>query len=110
MTSTIASSITATTAATQVVTAAGVDFVEWGIPDHGALQRLTGIQSPTLILQGDADLMIPPKVSHLMAGLIPNAEVRTFPDAAHGFLFQDPADVARDVNAFLARDHGVDRS
>ena len=85
-------------------------IVEWGIPDHGALQRLTGIQSPTLILQGDTDLMIPPKVSHLMAGLIPNAEIRIYADAAHGFLFQYPADVARDVNAFLAQDHEEDRS
>jgi pimeloyl-ACP methyl ester carboxylesterase len=85
-------------------------IVEWGIPDHGALQRLTGIQSPTLILHGDADRMIPPKVSHLMAGLIPNAEIRIYPDAAHGFLFQYPADIARDVNAFLAQDHEEDRS
>jgi pimeloyl-ACP methyl ester carboxylesterase len=85
-------------------------IVDWGIPDHGALQRLTGIQSPTLILQGDTDLMIPPKVSHLMAGLIPNAEIRIYADAAHGFLFQYPADVARDVNAFLAQDHEEDRS
>ena len=36
-------------------------IVEWGIPDHGALQRLTGIQSPTLVIQGDDDLMIPPR-------------------------------------------------
>ena len=34
-------------------------IVEWGIPDHAALQRLTGIKSPTLIIQGDDDLMIP---------------------------------------------------
>jgi pimeloyl-ACP methyl ester carboxylesterase len=85
-------------------------IVEWGIPDHGALQRLTGIGCPTLIIQGDGDRMIPPKVSHLMAGLIPNAEIRIYPDAAHGFLFQYPADVARDVNAFLAGDDGADRS
>ena len=48
-------------------------IVEWGIPDHGALQRLTGIQSPTLVIQGDDDLMIPPKLSHLMAGRQPSA-------------------------------------
>ena len=48
-------------------------IVEWGIPDHAALQRLTGIKSPTLIIQGDDDLMIPTKLSHLMAGLIPDA-------------------------------------
>ena len=74
---------------------------EWGIPDHSALQRLTGIESPTLIVQGDNDLMIPTKLSHLMAGLIPDARIRIYPDAAHGFLFQYPAEVATDVSAFL---------
>jgi pimeloyl-ACP methyl ester carboxylesterase len=78
-------------------------IVEWGIPDHAALQRLTGIGSPTLIIQGDGDLMIPTKLSHLMAGLIPDARIRIYPDAAHGFLFQYPAEVAAEVNAFLAR-------
>ena len=75
--------------------------VEWGIPDPGALQRLTGIESPTLIIQGDNDLMIPTKLSHLLAGLIPDARIRIYPDSAHGFLFQYPAEVAAEVNAFL---------
>jgi pimeloyl-ACP methyl ester carboxylesterase len=77
-------------------------IVEWGIPDHAALQRLTGIKSPTLVIQGDDDLMIPTKLSHLMAGLIPDAQIRIYPDAAHGFLFQYPTEVAKEVNAFLA--------
>jgi len=78
--------------------------VEWGIPDHAALQRLTGIESPTLVIQGDNDLMIPTRLSHLMAGLIPDAHIRIYPDAAHGFLFQYPTEVAREVNTFLAGD------
>ena len=78
-------------------------IVEWGIPDHSALQRLTGINRPTLIIQGDNDLMIPTKLSHLMAGLIPEARIRIYPDAAHGFLFQYPIEVAAEVNTFLAR-------
>jgi pimeloyl-ACP methyl ester carboxylesterase len=77
-------------------------IVEWGIPDHAALQRLTGIESPTLVIQGEGDLMIPTKLSHLMAGLIPDARIRIYPDAAHGFLFQYPTEVAAEVNAFLA--------
>jgi pimeloyl-ACP methyl ester carboxylesterase len=77
-------------------------IVEWGIPDHGALQRLTGINRPTLVIQGDNDLMIPTSLSHLMAGLIPGAQIRIYPDSAHGFLFQQPEAVAADVNAFLA--------
>jgi len=78
-------------------------IVEWGIPDHAGLQRLTGIKNPTLVIQGDGDLMIPTKLSHLMAGLIPDARIRIYPDAAHGFLFQYPTEVAAEVNAFLAR-------
>jgi len=35
------------------------------------------------------------------AGLIPDARIRIYLDAAHGFLFQYPAEVAADVNAFL---------
>jgi pimeloyl-ACP methyl ester carboxylesterase len=80
-------------------------IVDWGIPDHGALQRLTGIQSPTLVLQGDNDLMIPTKLSHLLAGLIPTAKIRTYPDAAHGFLFQYPTEVAAEINEFLTADN-----
>ena len=79
-------------------------IVEWGIPDHGALQRLTGIESPTLVIQGDNDLMIPTKLSHLLAGLIPDAQIKIYPDAAHGFLFQYPTEVAAEVGAFLAGD------
>jgi len=76
-------------------------IVEWGIPDHAALQRLTAISVPTLIIQGDSDVMIPPELSHLMAGLIPDARIRIYPDAAHGFLFQNPTEVAAEVTAFL---------
>jgi pimeloyl-ACP methyl ester carboxylesterase len=76
-------------------------IVEWGIPDHGALQRLTAIRCPTLIIQGDGDQMIPTKLSHLMAGLIPDARIRIYDDAAHAFLFQYPQQVAGDIGAFL---------
>ncbi|MFI7143014.1 alpha/beta fold hydrolase [Streptomyces massasporeus] len=75
--------------------------LEWGIPDHSALQRLTGIQCPTLVIQGENDLMIPTKVSHLMAGLIPDARIRIYPDAAHASLFQYPTEIAKDVTEFL---------
>jgi pimeloyl-ACP methyl ester carboxylesterase len=77
-------------------------IVEWGIPDHAALQRLTGIESPTLVIEGDRDLMIPTKLSYLLAGLIPDTQVRIYPDAAHGFLFQYPSEVASEVGAFLS--------
>jgi hypothetical protein len=45
--------------------------------------------------------MIPTRESHRMAGLIPDARIRTYPDAAHAWIFQYPVEVARDVDAFL---------
>ncbi len=74
----------------------------WGVADHARLQRLQSIRQPTFVANGDADAMIPPSLSHLMGGLIPRAEVKIYPDAGHGFLFQHHGEFARDVNAFLS--------
>jgi pimeloyl-ACP methyl ester carboxylesterase len=73
----------------------------WGIPDHALLQRLSAIELPVFVANGDSDPMILPHYSHLLAGLIPQAGVKIYPDAAHGFLFQHHAEFAKDVGAFL---------
>ena len=74
---------------------------EWGIPNHGQLQRVSAIGVLVFVANGDGDPMILPHFSHLLAGLIPQAQVKIYPDAAHGFLFQYHAEFAHDVNAFL---------
>jgi pimeloyl-ACP methyl ester carboxylesterase len=74
----------------------------WGIPDHGALQRVTAIQHPVFVANGDSDPMILPHYSYLLAGLIPRAQVKIYPDSAHGFLFQHHDEFAADVEAFLS--------
>jgi pimeloyl-ACP methyl ester carboxylesterase len=74
----------------------------WGVPDHGALQRLAAIEHPVFVANGDGDPMIPPRYSHLVAGLLPHAAVKIYPDAAHGFLFQHHAEFAADVAEFLS--------
>ncbi|MFE7332229.1 alpha/beta fold hydrolase [Streptomyces sp. NPDC057565] len=73
----------------------------WGIPDHAKLERLQGITQPVFVANGDSDPMIPPRYSHLLAGLLPNAQLKIYPDAAHGFLFRHHKEFAADVNAFL---------
>jgi pimeloyl-ACP methyl ester carboxylesterase len=75
----------------------------WGIPDHSLLQRLSGISQPVFVANGDSDPMILPHYSYLIAGLIPQATVKMYPDSAHGFLFQHHAEFAVDVEAFLAK-------
>ncbi|HZD15437.1 MAG TPA: alpha/beta hydrolase, partial [Pseudonocardiaceae bacterium] len=74
----------------------------WGIPNHSLLQRLSAIDMPVLVANGDSDPMILPHYSHLLAGLIPHAQVKIYPDSAHGFLFQHHAEFAADVQAFLS--------
>jgi pimeloyl-ACP methyl ester carboxylesterase len=74
----------------------------WGIPDHALLQRLSAIDKPVFVANGDSDPMILPHYSHLIAGLIPQATAKIYPDAAHGFLFQHHAEFAADVEAFLS--------
>ncbi len=73
----------------------------WGIPNHALLQRVAGIGLPVFVANGDSDPMILPRYSYLLAGLLPNARVTIYPDAAHGFLFQHHGRFAADVHAFL---------
>ena len=73
----------------------------WGIPDHSLLQRLTAIDLPVFVANGDSDPMILPRYSYLLAGLIPDARLKIYPDSAHGFLFQHHAEFAADIEAFL---------
>lgn len=76
--------------------------LDWGVPDIAKLERLTAIRQPTLILQGDDDLMIRTPGSHTLAGLIPNAQLHIFPDAAHASIFQYPEEAARLVREFIS--------
>jgi pimeloyl-ACP methyl ester carboxylesterase len=73
----------------------------WGIPNHGLLQRVSAIKMPVFVANGDSDPMILPNYSHLLAGLIPQAQIKIYPDAAHGFLFQHHQEFAADIDSFL---------
>jgi pimeloyl-ACP methyl ester carboxylesterase len=74
----------------------------WGIPNHSLLQRVAAIDSPIFVAYGDRDPMILPRYSLLLAGLLPNARLKMYPDSAHGFLFQHHREFAVDVHEFLA--------
>jgi pimeloyl-ACP methyl ester carboxylesterase len=78
-------------------------IAEWGIPNHGVLERLRGITHPVFVANGDDDRMILPRFTHLLGGLLPDATVKIYPDAAHGFLFQHHAEFAADTAHFLDR-------
>ena len=62
--------------------------------------RLGVITQPTLVTNGDNDTMMITENSYLLAHHIPNAQLRIYPDAGHGFLNQDP-ELFADHHAFL---------
>jgi pimeloyl-ACP methyl ester carboxylesterase len=80
-----------------------VAITAWGIPDASKLNRLVGITQPTLVANGDDDQMMHTENSRLLAEQLPNAELRIYPDANHGFLDQYPELFADDVAEFLDR-------
>jgi pimeloyl-ACP methyl ester carboxylesterase len=75
----------------------------WGIPDASRLNRLAGITQPTLVANGDDDRMMHTENSRLLAEHLPNAELRIYLDANHGFLDQYPELFADDIAEFLDR-------
>ena len=76
-------------------------LIDWGVRDFAKLTRLESIHAPTLVANGDNDMMVPTVNSYLLAGHLPNARLIIYPDANHGFLFQYPHEFAAEVNAFL---------
>jgi len=73
----------------------------WGMPNHSMLERVSAIELPVFVANGDSDPMILPRYSYLLAGLLPNARLTIYADSAHGFPFQHHSQFATDVNAFL---------
>jgi len=74
----------------------------WGIPNHSLLERVSAIDLPVFVANGDSDPMILPRYSHLLAGLLPDARLKIYPDSAHGFLFQHHTQFVADIDQFLA--------
>jgi pimeloyl-ACP methyl ester carboxylesterase len=76
-------------------------IARWGIPDGSKLARLAAITQPAFVANGDNDPMMITENSYLLAHHLPNAQLRIYPDAGHGFLDQYPEQFADHVNAFL---------
>jgi pimeloyl-ACP methyl ester carboxylesterase len=74
----------------------------WGIPDVSRLNRLAGITQPVLAVNGENDRMVPTPNTFLLAEHLPNVQLKIYPDAGHGFLFQYPMEFAAELEEFFA--------
>jgi 3-oxoadipate enol-lactonase len=71
------------------------------IAGHDTYDRLPEIKVPTLVIAGDADRIIPPDNSKIIASRIPGAELVMIPNAGHGFTESPQATTA--ILDFLKR-------
>jgi 3-oxoadipate enol-lactonase len=69
---------------------------------HKATDRLHQIKSPTLVITGDADRLVPPANSDVLATNIPGARLVKVPGGSHGFNFETPEIFNGEVLKFLA--------
>jgi len=64
---------------------------------------LSVVKQPVLVVNGDADRMVPTPNTHDLARRLPNSTLIIYPDAGHGGIFQFHADFVPSALEFLAR-------
>ncbi|WP_375204107.1 alpha/beta fold hydrolase [Hyphococcus sp.] len=72
---------------------------EFTLPDPSA--ALTEIETPTLILWGEADAVIPIEQGRRMQALMPNAALIAYPGVGHAAQEEAPEETVADAIAFL---------
>ena len=72
----------------------------WG----GTLPRLASVGTPTLVIHGDSDQLVPPENGRIIARAIPGARLVLIPGASHIFT-TDRFDAARDAVLSFLKEH-----
>jgi pimeloyl-ACP methyl ester carboxylesterase len=70
---------------------------------HHAYDRLSGIAAPTLVIGGEQDQSLGGEASREIAGRIPGAQLKMYPQWGHG-LYEEAKDFLQVVTDFLERD------
>jgi pimeloyl-ACP methyl ester carboxylesterase len=73
----------------------------WAVPDRGLAKRLPYLQTPTLLIWGERDRLIPPAYARAFESRIRNARVEIIPDAGHLPMLEQPQAFDAAVEAFL---------
>jgi len=75
---------------------------KWGVQRGGSYEYLKTILQPTLVIDGDHDVIIYSINSWILQQNMPNAQLIIYPDANHGSQYQYPARFVGHVSMFLS--------
>jgi pimeloyl-ACP methyl ester carboxylesterase len=67
---------------------------------HNVVGRLGSIKAPTLVVQGEEDIVMPPLNGRLLAEGIPGAQLKTWPNAGHLYTTDEP-EADRHIRRFM---------
>lgn len=70
---------------------------------HDTTQHVQAIRTPTHVIAGEEDIMLPPRFSRALAQGIPGAELTVIPEGAHALHAEKPTEFNRAVLDFLKR-------
>jgi len=81
-------------------------LTRWGAPDENAFDYLKSITQPTLVVNGDNDVIIYSVNSLILQRRLPNAQLIFYPDASHGSQYQYPERFVGHASLFLSEEPG----
>jgi pimeloyl-ACP methyl ester carboxylesterase len=87
----------------QTMTAQLSALADWGQAKGELSAGITAIRQPTLVVNGNHDIMVPTVNSYHMAQAIPNAQLIVYPDSGHGSQYQYPDRFLIHAKEFLDR-------
>lgn len=77
------------------------DLVKGWIEDDVTAKKISQLQLPVLILNGKADVVIPPENSFVLAKTIPHARLIRWKEGGHAMIYQFPISIAETINRFM---------
>ena len=72
----------------------------WLLGQEPSGHPLSKLKLPVLVGGGELDQVLPIANDWHIAGALPHATLKTYPDAGHAFMFQHP-EFAAEIQAFL---------
>jgi len=73
----------------------------WPIPDRGLMKRIWRIATPTLVVWGESDRLIPPVYAGEFTSRIRNSHSITIKEAGHMVMYEQPQAFVKTVREFL---------